>query len=85
MNSVTKDEAEVSADFDTDDIKIMGSFCKVVANSIVTLQTERRKSIVGGAVDPYSPRKQEAETKKNGDKEPPVKVKRNQVAPDPTE
>jgi len=85
MNSVTKDEAEVSVDFDTDDIKIMGSFCKVVANSIVTLQTERRKSIVGGAVDPYSPRKQEAETKKNGDKEPPVKVKRNQVAPDPTE
>ncbi len=42
------------ADFDSDDIKIMLSFCKVVANSIVMLQSERRKSIAAGKADKYA-------------------------------
>lgn len=41
-------------EFDSDDIKIMLSFCKVVSNSIVMLQTERRKSIAAGGVDKYA-------------------------------
>jgi hypothetical protein len=45
---------EESVDFDADDIKIMSSFCKVVANSIVLLQKERRSSIAAGGPDPLS-------------------------------
>jgi hypothetical protein len=77
------DSKEVSVDFDAEDIKIMSSFCKVVANSIVMLQKERRKSIVVNTAEPdaerpVAPKNASQETKS----EKPAKVKRNQVAPD---
>ena len=89
MNEETKKEEDMSIDFDQDDIKIMGSFCKVVANSIVLLQTEkkeekRRKSIadgVGTVLDDPTEKKDEPS-------KPPVPVKKpkkNQIAPDPSE
>ena len=83
QDAETGEESEGSVDFDAADIGLMGSFCKVVANSIVMLQTERRKSMVGGTAPLVSPEvlaELDAETKSEAPK--PTKIKKNQVAPD---
>ena len=70
--------------FDDDDIKIMMSFCKVVANSIVLLLSEKESE--AGSVASKSgdtPRNDEPSKEDAPVEIPKGKVKGNQVAPDP--
>jgi hypothetical protein len=77
-------------DFNDDDIQVMGSFCKVVANSIVMLKKERRKSMIESSevvTTPQDPPVAVTTGETKTDQAPPVdqsgkRPKKNQVAPD---
>lgn len=68
----------------------MGSFCKVVANSIVMLKKERRKSMIESSevvTTPQDPPVAVTTGETKTDQAPPVdqsgkRPKKNQVAPD---